>query len=324
MVLLLYGEDTFRSKQKLKKMKQKFSDERDKEGLNLVKLDAENSEPGEIEEQIFASPFLSEKRMVIVENFIESDHDNLKERLLEKIESRKIPDFINLIFWEGDIDPNKGIAQDLFDRLQQEKYSQEFNKFEGQKLRAWVSNKIEDLGGDINRGALDYMVRHVGNDMWQLNNICHQLVAYTDKGTIEREDVDVFIKEDVDTDIFNLIDSIVEKKPKEVYNMIREQYRSGKDPHYIFAMVLRQFRIMYKINDAIERGENPKGKKYANKLDLHPYVLKKTRPVAEKYEKNKIEDIYDKLLDIDEKTKTGQHNERLLVDVFVGEICKNA
>ncbi len=323
MIILLYGEDTFRSREKLSQMKQKFSRERDQEDMNLVKLDAENSEPGEIEEQISASPFLSEKRMVIIENLIVSGHKDLKERLLEKIQNDQIPGSTNLIFWEGGIDPNKKLNKDLLNELKQKKFTNKFEKFEGQKLQAWIDNRIEDLGGSINTQALDYLVRHVGSDMWRLNNLAHQLVSFTDKATIQRKDVDLFIEEDVDNDIFNLIDAIVEKKPKQVYNMIQEQYREGNDAYYLYAMILRQFRIMYKIKDAITRGENPKGKSFANKMDLHPYVLKKTKPVVKKYSLTQLQEVYNRLSDIDEKIKTSNQDETLLLDVFVGKLCKN-
>jgi len=322
MVILLYGKDTFRSREKLSKMKQKFSRDRDQQGMNLVKLDAENTEPGEIEEQIFASPFLSEKRMVIVENLIASDHEDLEERLLKKIKDDQIPDSTNLIIWEGEVDPNKKVSKKLLNELKQKKFSDKFEKFEGQKLRAWVDNKIEDLGGEIDSQALNYLVRHVGNDMWRLNNLAHQLVSFTNKNIIQKEDLDLFIKEDVDNDIFNLIDAIVEKKPKQVYNMIREQYREGNDAHYLYAMILRQFRIMYKIKDAIERGKNPAGKNFASKMNLHPYVLKKTKPVAKKYSLQQLKRIYHRLSEIDEKIKTSSQDETLLLDVFVGKLCK--
>lgn len=323
MQILLHGEDTFRSQEYLDQLIDRFKQKQDQQGLNVVKLDAENKKSGELEEQIFASPFLSEKRLVVLNNFLTSDHEELKEKLVDKIKEDSLPDSTVLVFWENETEPNDKLSKELRELLAEQDYSQKFPKLEGAKLKGWIKNKLEERETDINRQALNFLVKHVGSDMWQLNNVLDQLIAYTEQGTITIDEVQIFVEENVKDDIFDLIDAIVEQKPKEVYNMIREQYRSGNTPHYLFAMILRQFRIIMQIKDAMNRGLNPKGKSFANKMDLHPYVLKKTKPIANKYSQDQIENIYDKLLELDQNMKTGQHEPELLVDFFVGGLCRS-
>lgn len=322
MVILLHGEDTFRSRQKMKQMVERFKDQRDPQGINIIQVDASDLESGKLKEQMFTLPFLSEKRMVVVENFSNSNHDNLKEKILEKLKNNDVPESNVLIFWEDDNKPKDKLSKNLLKELSQLKYAQKFDFLEGVKLKNWIKDKVQEGGGKADRQALNYLTHHIGNDMWKLDNVIDQLLAYT-KGKIETKDVQLFIEEKVDDDIFNLIDAIVEKNPKNVYNMIQEQYRQGNTPHYLFGMILRQFRIMTEIKDSINRGQNPSGKKFANKMGLHPYVLKKTKPLAQKYSMQKLENIYERLLDIDKKTKTGQHDQELLLDVFVGGLCKS-
>lgn len=323
MQILLHGEDTFRSRQYLDKMKAKFRKKQDEQGLNVVKLDCVQKEPGEIEEQIFATPFLSEKRFVVLENFLTSDHDELKEKLIEKIKEDELPESTVLVFWEDETEPKDKTSKELSKILAEQDYSQKFDLMEGVKLKGWIKNKLEEEDASINRKALNFLVKHIGSDMWRLNNVVNQLIAYTNRSEITVEATRIFAKENVEDDIFDLIDAIVEKKPKNVYNMIREQYRDGNSPHYLFAMILRQFRIIIQIKDAINRCLDPKGKSFANKMDLHPYVLKKTRPIAKKYSTKQLEQIYDKLLKLDQNIKTGQHEPELLVDFFVGGLCRS-
>src|SRR3989338_10197408 len=101
MIIFLYGPDTFRSRQHLHKMMAKFRSERDPDGLNLVRVDATKETAGQILEQILAVPFLAEKRMVVVENLLESKHDELQTELLKLIEEQRLSPANVLVFWEA-------------------------------------------------------------------------------------------------------------------------------------------------------------------------------------------------------------------------------
>jgi DNA polymerase III delta subunit len=58
----------------------------------------------------------------------------------------------------------------------------------------------------------------------------------------------------------------------------------------------------------------------AKTLGLHPFVVKKTLPLVRRYPLEKLKDIYEQLLQIDIKTKTGQGSQSELLDLFVGKI----
>ena len=68
--MFLYGPDTFRSRRKLKEIKQKFIADVDKSGLNIEQLDGENLDLVNFEKAITSPPFLAKKRLVIIENVI--------------------------------------------------------------------------------------------------------------------------------------------------------------------------------------------------------------------------------------------------------------
>ena len=60
MVIYIYGEDTFRSRNYLKQQVERFKKERDPQGMNVVVLDGQKD--GErIWGEILATPFLAEK-----------------------------------------------------------------------------------------------------------------------------------------------------------------------------------------------------------------------------------------------------------------------
>ncbi len=319
MIIFLHGQDTFRSRRQLKKMIEKFKIDRDPQGLNVVSLDCAKGDDGKIMEQVLATPFLAEKRMVVLENLLTATGKGyLQEEILKRIEEKGLDENNAYVFWEGTGKPKTKSGKELLARLLKEKYAQEFEEVKGVKLSAWIASEVNERGGKISKHVIDFLVQNVGGDMWQLNSLLDQLIAYKGEEEIMTEDVNLFIEEKIDDNIFNLVDCAVSGQTKQVYKMIREQYRIGKDPHYVFAMILRQFRILIEIRDLYEREDNMPSDLMAKKLGLHPFVVKKSLPFIKKYNLEDLKKIYLKLLDLDIKFKTSAGDPSLLLDMFVG------
>lgn len=323
MIIFLYGEDTFRSRRQLKKMIEKFKTERDPQGLNVVVLDCNQENPSLILEQIMATPFLAEKRMVVLENLLSvTKKSDLQEQILGYLEAKKLPEENIYIFWEGDVKPKTNISKDLLSRLTQEKYAQPFEVYKGAKLSAWVNQEIKEKGGNISRYALEYLIENTNGDTWKTNSLIDQLTAYVQDREIELKDVQLFLDEKIDDNIFNLVDALIAGQTKKVYQMIQEQYRIGEDAQFILSMILRQIKILLELRDLYDREDTMSSEILAKQLGLHPFVVKKSLPFVKKYNQDKLKNIYTKLLDIDIKTKTGQGDQSILLDILVGKMIE--
>lgn len=346
MIVFVYGSDTYRSHAYLHKMIDKFRAERDPAGYNTIMLDClAKDDISRLVSEIYAAPFLAEKRMVIAKYLISSKETSIKQELIQRISSGSIPESTVLVIYEIEDSFKAKLDKELFDLLLKEKYKEHFRKLEEAELRAWVQQEISARGGTIERNALEYMVANCGSDTWEIHNIICQLVAYagalTDaasaalllkSGTehapesasgpskippISLETVKIFVPESVDDNIFNLVDAIVAGQKQKSFGMIRAQYAAGNDSGYVYSMILRQFKILLQIKDAQMRGLQPDAKK----LGIHPFVLKKTMPVVGKYSFEQLKNAYQKLLEIDIQTKTGQGDQSLLLDLFVGSLA---
>ena len=58
----------------------------------------------------------------------------------------------------------------------------------------------------------------------------------------------------------------------------------------------------------------------AKRLGVHPFVVKKNLYLVKRYSFDKLKKIHQQLLEIDLKTKTGQGDQSLLVDLFVNKV----
>lgn len=325
MIIFVYGSDSFRSQLYLHKMMDKFKAERDPGGYNttmfdcLIKADAAN-----VIAEVCSAPFLAEKRMVIAKHVISSKETGLKEELIKRISAGIIPETTVLVIYETEDSFKAKLDKELFELLQKEKYKEHFKKLEHAEMKSWISQEIIARGGDIEKNALEYLVANAGADTWEISNVLDQLIAYAqaESGTVEGqksinlEAAKVFVPEAVDDNIFNLVDAIIAGQKEKSFAMIRAQYNAGNDSGYVFAMILRQFKILLQIKDAQVRGLQPDAKA----MGLHPFVLKKTMSVVQKYSFENLKVAYEKLLDIDIQTKTGRANQSLMLDIFVGTL----
>src|SRR3989338_712432 len=270
--------------------------------------------------QILTAPFLAERRLAILENLLVSKHHDLMVEIGKKIKDNDLPDSTVLVFWEGVGTFKTKAANDLFAILNKQKYSQKFDELKGIRLVAWIGEELKARGASMTAEAARYLAQNVGGDMWRLSALLDQLVAYS-RGEIDVADVQLFLDEKADDNIFNLVDAIVGRQEKEVFPMIQEQYRRGEDVQYIFAMIVRQFRILLTMRDLFDREDSPQSNILAARLGLHPFVVKKSLPLVRRYPLGELKQIYRQLLDLDLALKTSRAAPETLLDVFVGRVC---
>ncbi len=322
MLIFLYGKDTFRGRECLHKMIAKFKTDRDPSGYNVLRFDALAEKPGTILTELYNSPFLAEKRMVIVEHSLESKYPELHEKIEAVVGDENIlPSSTICILYERTDSYKTKVSKELVKKLAKTKYAQHFEVLEGTELRQWISGHAKDLGLVFERNILEYIALNSKGDTWFLHSLIEQLAAYTKGKSCTIETVRLFLDEVADDNIFNLIDAIVQKKPEQVYAMIREQYEAGQEAGYIFAMMVRQFRIMLQIKDVLVSQPGTPPDTIAKMLSLHPFVVKKTISLVRGYSMEEIKDIFHNLLSIDIKTKTGKGSLPVMIDMLVGKIC---
>lgn len=319
MLIYIYGEDTFRSRNYLKQQVERFKKERDPQGMNVVVLDG-IKDGDRIWGEILATPFLAEKRMVVVQNVLSNKDQEVLESLIAGIKEKKVPEMNVVIFYQSEAVGKSKVAKDLHALLAKEKWAREFENLVGYSLSNWIKTEVAERGGAINSAAVSYLAQNAGQDTWYADSLMDQLVAYAVGREIALADVQLFLEEKVDDNVFNMVDAIVVGNRKLAFKLIEEQRRRGEEDGMIFGMVLRQFRILISMRDLFNRQENITSDTMAKMLDMHPFVVKKSLPFIKKYSLDKLKDIYRQLLEIDIKTKTGLADQSLLIDLFVGKL----
>jgi len=105
MIIFLYGQDTFRSRQKLKELKNKFIKEFDVNQHSLTALDGKTVSLTKINEKISSSLF-AKKRMVVIEDIFLNKDKTILENIYNYFNKKQTPDTI-IIFWDSSIKTKK-------------------------------------------------------------------------------------------------------------------------------------------------------------------------------------------------------------------------
>lgn len=317
MLFFYYGEDSFRAKQKIEAIVEKFAAQVDPSRHNIEVLDGENIAPADFFRAVSTIGFLAEKKLIVIKNLLKNKKlADWQEALVHFLDKQKDTAQENyLIFWQTD-KPDARLK--LFKRLGKFKYREEFTPLTATKLPAWIRQQASRYQKKISANAVRLLINYVGNDLWQMYQEIHKLAHYSDQPEIEEGAVRDLVQAKVDDNVFALIDALGHKDKALALKLIEDQLNSGVNHQYILTMIARQFRLMIKTK-ALEKQINS-APSLAQTLRVHPLVAEKTLVQSRHYDHEQLKKIYAHLLDLDDKFKTTAHQEKILFAQMVNQL----
>ena len=345
MIIFLYGEDTYQSRQKLKQLREKFIREVDPSGSSLTVLNGETVKIKQIGESIGPGALLAKKRMIIIEDLFTNKDQTILNKVYEYLKNKKSEDNI-VIFWDHSIKTKKTRNKEapvkidasgrerpltkqqsqLFKFLDKQKYTQQFNQLSNTEATAWTKKEAEKRGSKITYQAAQLLTGLVGSDLWQINNELDKLLSYKsgqEPGTakaaaIEVEDVEMLVRGNFDENIFALTDAISNRNQAIATKLFEEQIEAGLADAYLINMIVRQFRILLQIRQALDSGMS--SRKIINTLKLHPFIVQKGINQVRRFNLDSLKNILSKLVEIDFKMKTGQADAKTMLNILIAKI----
>ncbi len=306
MYILIHGADSYQCTQKINEMVGGFKQKRDPQGLNVAFFDCAKEGPDKMWGQISTVPFLAEKRMVVIHGVIENYESDVRNSLLEKLRSGSFAETSVLVFVEK---KDKFGNNKLAAFLQKQPYSKHFPVMDEAARERWIKKYVADLGVSITTGAARIVAAGI-EDTWQLASVCQQALAFASGEEIKREHVSPFVSSPLDDNIFNFTDALAAGNTAQALKLLDDQKKSGANEFYLLTMITRQFRLLLQLND------NPNQEELED-LKLHPFVVKKTSPLARRYTPEQLQSIHKNLYTIEKTLKTSSSSADILLDQFV-------
>lgn len=310
MIILLFGEDTYRSKKKLNEVVDEYKEAQQGE-VSLEDFKAADIDYRDFKDQFRQASMFADKKLAVVRHAFEEE--DFKEGFLEDAEQWQESDDIIVLFEE-----EVSKSDSLFKFIKKNAQWEQFELLEGKELKDWASRQFDNLGVEIDSEALSTLVDYVGGDLWRFSNEIEKLANYKKGGEVELEDVELLVKPDLETDIFNTIDAFAFKNNQKSLNLIQEHLDQGDSPLYILSMINYQLRNLLNVKQLNQQGESFSAIK--QKTDLHPYVIKKSLKQCRQFSLEEIKKIYHQLLEVDLDIKTGKVDKEPALKSFIAEV----
>lgn len=328
MIIFLYGEDTYRSRQKLKEIKGRFLREVDPDGSSIIAVDGENATMEKINEMIGAPSLFTKKRMIIIERLFASKGKTIFDQLYDYFQQSSslfkdsgtkkkgtVGDGDNIIVFWDDI-AGKQIANNKFWRfLSKQRYTQNFKILSNTEATNWIKKEVKARGAKIKHQAAFSLTSLLGSNLWQLSNEINKLISYKQSQQkellagnkdiiIEVEDVEKLVRGNFNENIFALTDAVSNKRKSLAIKLFEQEIEAGTTESHLIFMVIRQFRILLQVRQSLDKGHT--ARKIISQLGLHPFVVQKCLAQVRNFSLPTLKNILQRLIRIDKEIKSGQ------------------
>ncbi|MBI5032577.1 MAG: DNA polymerase III subunit delta [Chloroflexi bacterium] len=336
MYYILHGEDELSQTEAVAKLRSKMGDPQFAD-LNTTQFDGRKISLGELQHACDAVPFLTDKRLVIVQGMLarleprrgktddagkeieEESNPTLAKDLIAYLD--KLSETTRLIFIESKtLAKNNPILKHAASIDEKKAYVKEFTAPTEKMLPKWIQDRVKSKGGTIDGAAVAALAEHIGADLRLLDNEIEKLLVYRANETIRAQDVETLVASIRESDIFAMVDAVGARRRDLALKLMHEQLAQKAEPPALFGMIVRQFRLLLQMKDYATRGLTVDAAR--EQLKMHPFVANKTWTQALNFTVPQLEAIYQKLLDTDIAIKTGKTEPVLALDILMTELTK--
>jgi DNA polymerase-3 subunit delta len=254
---------------------------------------------GELRQACDALPFLSDRRLVIVNNYLARVGGRGKGTELEALADYlpTMSDTVRLVFLEGETLPQTHPIL----KLAEKHPAGQVRAFGGPargELNGWIVRRVERKGSTIERPAADALAVAVGDDLRLLDSEIEKLIIYTGgQHAITTAEVELLVPYAGEANVFGMVDAIGRRDGRTALRLLHKLLDAGETPLYLLSMIVRQFRILIQVKELAAQGLAVST--IAKRAELHPFVAEKAQRQAMNFSMGQLEVIYARLLDTD-------------------------
>ncbi|MBN1643265.1 MAG: DNA polymerase III subunit delta [Dehalococcoidales bacterium] len=333
MLHIFVGEDDFSIRQALEGIKKGIGDATALM-TNTTVLDGREVTVEQLRNACDTVPFLSEKRLVIVERLPErfgpgertggkkkagrtdgtnGEHQKFADAL------KDLPPFTEAVIIGAEVKTKDMGKNPLLKALAPLTKIQSFPLMKDIQLRQWIERRVRLAGGSITPAATALLSRFVGNDLWTMSSEVDKLLMYAGSSPIEEKDVRDVVSYAQEANVFAMIDAILEMRTGYAQRLMQQLLKGGVVPAQLLVLLSRQVRIIFQVKEMrlnrVNRADMQK------KLGLtSDFLLTKAWEQADRYSPKRLRELYQCLLETDIAIKTGKLEGDLAMNILVVEL----
>ena len=193
-------------------------------------------------------------------------------------------------------------------------------------LYKWVTRECKKNELTISAHDRAYLVDACDKDITTLNNVFYKLVDYCkskphgNNQVISQGDIDNNITFSAEIKVFELINSISQKKRSESIKLYKRLAANGESPLFIFNLIEKQISMMLLYLDGEASGKR-KEEIMESLSPIKPFVFNKLTTQAKNFSREECVRALRLALYYDNAIKNGLINEYTALELFIAKTC---
>lgn len=346
MFYLLHGEDEFTSREHLKALRQKGDFGYNQDTYMGTEVAAKT-----VTMTISTLPFLSEKRLVVIDGLPKKKRGETSTQAPEAAETKETTGAAGTgkggkarkSKKTSKTNTRAGFEKELAEHIATmpettllvvlveealeasnplvkaaEKYGKIIQSTlpKGSALEQWINKRARNIAVKITPEAASLLTNFIGSNLRLLANELDKLATYVGKGaTINIDDVRQLSAQVQEARIFDLTDALALRNRKQALNLLHDLLSDGESPLKLLSIITSQVRTLLLVKELAQKGM--RGAQIASALGMAPFIADKALRQVHNFTPAQLEDAYRQLLSTDAGLKRSRMTPEMALDLLV-------
>ena len=321
-VMILWGKETFLSDWAAGAVADRYATEVSRQ-FDVLEFDGNEADFYRIEEACETLPLFSERKVIVVD-----DPPSLggraaadgEESLTGYIKNPSPTTILVLVCGEK-IDKRKA----LYKAVANSGKVYEFTPLAPPDLKKWIRKRIRSHKKQIGERELQQMIEESGYydkdsdySLYHFENDISKVILHSEGDVITREDIQISMSGNTDTNVFTLIDNLGRGNKKVAFDMLTDMFLYGESEYRILALLSGQYEKILGTKQLLAEGKNKK--EIARILGARDFQVDRFLAAGRKYSEAALKEILGKIYSADKKIKSGDMDSRIALELLIGEL----
>ena len=312
-VYLFQGQEWFLLEEALDHIRQTLI-RPDTADFNYAKLSAKEVQIGEVLDFAQTIPFLSNWRLIVLTDIHElsaQDQKALIPYLADPNQSTC------LVMTVEKLDGRTKFAQ----LLKKQAQIVQFWKLFDRDVPGWIRTRAQQYGYTIVPQAATYLMDLVGNNLRQLDNELKKIIAYVKTGEISLDIVQQVVGDIREHDIFELVDAVGAGNVIEALRILNQLLIEGEPPLKILMMVVRQFRLLWKVKATLVEKKSMPPRQLAGQIGVPARTAEQLSQQVRRFSQVQLKQGLKRLAEVDRALKSSTNAPKILLEDVAIDLC---
>ncbi|MDP8222357.1 MAG: DNA polymerase III subunit delta [Candidatus Lernaella stagnicola] len=198
----------------------------------------------------------------------------------------------------------------------------EFDRLYESKMRPWVAAIARDQEVDIDRDAVEYLVRAVGADLAAAAREIEKAAIHAGGKAVTADDLSAVMSSVKEQSFYELFDAVTARKTAEALRVVKEIIDQGQAPLGVLAMFGRALRQL--VVARLLARDRVDDQQLARALGTTPWAAKKVKGQARAFSDAALRKALVTLSKVDLMLKDGRSHDRAILERMILDLCRRS